>query len=266
MAACLAALVCHPNSAIKCFRPKSKTTTSSQREKPSLKKKQSSKFTNKNDFRANSSLSRSSVSLNMEITSSPSNLPPPRSGRDSYLVSNLVEEESSFGVVETIFREMVKSKSTNILADETTRIERLAVDGNEFLRFHGAIVTCSLGNDEFSSICHKECCGICKMVGSSLSDGEESVPLSNNSRQAHRKVVTECVVDKICARKAIVICRVIAGRVARYRGGLVDGQEGGFDSVVSKDQLEGSEELIVLNARAVLPCFVIVYNVKGDKM
>ena len=48
----------------------------------------------------------------------------------------------------------------------------------------------------------------------------------------------------------------------------MDGQEGGFDSVVnlSKDQLEGSEELIVLNARAVLPCFVIIYNVKDSKV
>ncbi|XVE96757.1 hypothetical protein REPUB_Repub02eG0250200 [Reevesia pubescens] len=296
MAASLAALVCHPNATIKCFRPKPKTTTSSGREKPPGEKKQSSKPTNKNDFRANSSLSRCSVSFKMNITSPPPNLVTSRSGRNSFVVSNLVEEEPSFGVVETIFRsgwdnkiglkiekilkinhnvdvlnkfeeyrEIVKSKSTNISASETERIERLAVDGNELLRFHGAIVTCSLGNDEFSNICHRECCGICKMVGSSLSAGEQSVTLNNNSRQAHKKAVTECVVNKICARKAIVVCRVIAGRVARYRGhGLVDGQEGGFDSVVSlsKDQ----EELIVLNARAVLPCFVIVYNVKDSKV
>ncbi|XP_022765809.1 uncharacterized protein LOC111310603 [Durio zibethinus] len=298
MAASLAALVCHPNATFKCFRPKSKTTTSSEREKPPREKKQPSKSTNKNEFRANSSLSRGSVSFNMNITSPPPNFPTSRSGKDPYLVSNLVEEEPSFGVVETIFRsgwdnkiglqiekilkinhnadvlnkfeeyrETVKSKSTNISACETERIERLAVDGNELLRFHGAVVTCPLGNDEFLNICHSECCGICRMVGSSLLEGEESVKLSNNSRQAHRKVV--CVVDKICARKAIVVCRVIAGRVARCRGqGLVDGEEGGFDSVVSlsTDQFERSEELIVLNARAVLPCFIIVYNVKDSNL
>lgn len=299
MAASMAALVCHPNATIKCFRPKSKTT-SSQRKKSRRENKQPSKSTNQNDLGANSSLSRTSVAFNMNMGSSLSTLPTSRSGGASYVVSNLVEKESSYGVVETIFRsgwdnkiglkiekvlkinhsvdalnkfeeyrEIVKSKSTNVSASETRMMERLAVDGNELLRFHGAIVTCSLGNNDFSSICHRECCGVCKMVGSSLSEGEESVVLSNNSRQAHRKVVTDCVVDKICARKAIVVCRVIAGRVARYRGhGLVDGQEGGFDSVVSlsRDQLEGSEELIVLNARAVLPCFVVVYKAKGHKM
>ncbi|XWS55778.1 hypothetical protein CRYUN_Cryun09bG0029900 [Craigia yunnanensis] len=189
MAACLAALVCHPNATVECFTPKSKTTATSKREIPSREKKQPSKSTNKNDIRANSSLSRSSVSFNMNITSSPPKLPPSRRGRDSYLVSNLVEEEPFFGVVETIFksgwdnkiglkiekvlkinhnvdalnkfeeyREIVKSKSTNIPAGETVRIERLAVDGNEVLRLHGAIVTCSLGDDEFSSICYRECC------------------------------------------------------------------------------------------------------------
>ncbi|XVE61750.1 hypothetical protein DITRI_Ditri06bG0064900 [Diplodiscus trichospermus] len=302
MAASLAALVCHPNATIKCFKPKSKSSSSSYKEKPSPHNNQSP---NKNDFRANSSLSRSSVSFDMNITTPPTpDLATSRSGRHSYLVSDLVDQEPAFGVVETIvrsgwdkkiglkiekilkinhnidvlnkfeeYREIVKSKSTNVSsAGETERIERLAVDGNELLRFHGAIVTCCLGNDELSSICHRECCGICKMIGSSLSAGEQSVALSSNSRQAHTKVVNECVGNKICARKAIVVCRVIAGRVARCRGeGLVDGDEGGFDSVVSlsEDQLEGSEELIVLNARAVLPCFVIVYNVsdlKGYKM
>ncbi|XVE76231.1 hypothetical protein DITRI_Ditri12bG0156200 [Diplodiscus trichospermus] len=258
MAACFAAIVCHPNATIKCFRPKSKTATSSESEKSSRENKRPSKSTNKNGFRDNSSLSRSSVPFDMNITSSPSNLPSSTSGRDSYLVSNLVAEEPSFGIVETIFRsgwdnkiglkiekvlkinhnvdvlnkfeeyrEIVKSKSTNIPPGESMRIERLAVDGNEFLRFHGAIVTCSLGNDEISSICHRECCGICRMVGSSLSDGEACVALSNNSRQAHRKVVSGSDGNKNCARKAIVICRVIAGRVARCcGGGLVDGQEG----------------------------------------
>ncbi|XVF76502.1 hypothetical protein PTKIN_Ptkin13bG0271300 [Pterospermum kingtungense] len=292
----LAAMACHPNATIRCFRPKSKSS------KLSREKKQPSKSTNKNDiFRSNSSLSRCSVSSNMNITPSPPNISPPRNdrnssrnGRDSYVVSTLVEEEPSFGVVETIFRsgwdtniglviekvlkinhnvdvldkfeeyrEIVKSKSTKNIPGDSMRIERLAVDGNEFLRFYGATVTCSLGNNKLSSICHRECCGICQMIGSSLSHGEEPVALSKNSRQAHDKVETECVVNQICcARKAVVICRVIAGRVARCRGddGLVDGQEGGFDSVVS---VSNSEELTVLNARAVLPCFVVVYDVQS---
>lgn len=300
MAAYLGALACHPNATIKCFRPKSKTNN-----KPSREKKKTNK---KNDFRSNSSLSRCSFSSNMNITSfPPPNLSYPsrnslRNSNNSHMVSTLVEEEPSFGVVEAIFRsgwdskilgrlkldkvlkinhnadvlnkfeeyrEIVKSKSTNNVPGDSMRIERLAVDGNEFLRFYGAIVSCSLGNSKLSSICHRECCGICQMIGSSLtSRGEEPVPvaLSKNSQQAHKKVETECVGnDQICcAKKAIVICRAIAGRVAKYReDGMVDGREGGFDSVVSASN---SEELTVLNARAVLPCFLIVYDVQVDKM
>ncbi|KAB2006961.1 hypothetical protein E1A91_D11G393200v1 [Gossypium mustelinum] len=106
------------------------------------------------------------------------------------------------------------------------------------------------------------------MIGLRLSEVEESVGLSDDSRCAHREVTKECGVDnKVRGRKVVVVCRVIAGRVARCRGrgvGLVEGREGGFDSVVSSCT-DRSEELVVLDARAVLPCFVIVYNVKHSK-
>ena len=54
------------------------------------------------------------------------------------------------------------------------------------------------------------------------------------------------------------------GRVVCARKhGLIDGEKGGFDSLVSstEDRSDGSAELMVLNPRAILPCFVIIYNV-----
>ncbi|KAE8664419.1 Ribonuclease P family protein, putative isoform 1 [Hibiscus syriacus] len=290
MAASMAALVCHPSSSIKCFKPKSKPS-SSHREN-------TSKSNTKKDVWTCSSFPRTSVfssCSNMNTTLTHPNRVPSTSSTDSCLVSNLCEKDPAFRVVEAMFesgwddkagpkiekilkinhnigvlkrfeeyKEIVKSKSANVS-------RRLAVDGNELLRFHGAIVTCSLGNNELSRICSKESCGVCRMVRLVGSAGEESVALSNDSRRAHRRVMKECRVNnKICARKAVVVCRVIAGRVARchQRGlGLVEEREGGFDSVASlpKDSSEGSEELIALNARAVLPCFVILCSATHSK-
>ncbi|TYI04100.1 hypothetical protein ES332_A11G391200v1 [Gossypium tomentosum] len=290
MAASMAALVCHPSSSINCFKPKPQT---SQRTTSNSAKKNT-------DIQTDSSLSKTSSSCSSFSDTNttptprshvPNRVPLRTSCKDLYLVSSLFEKDPAFRVVETIFksgwdvkteleiekilkinhtidvlkrfeeyREIVKSKSSNI--------ERLAVDGNEVLKFYGTIVTCSLGIDEFSRICYRESCGVCRMIGLRLSEVEESVGLSDDSRCAHRKVTKECGVDnKVRGRKVVVVCRVIAGRMARCRGrgvGLVEGREGGFDSVVSSCT-DRSEELVVLDARAVLPCFVIVYNVKHLK-
>ncbi|KAG4177716.1 hypothetical protein ERO13_A11G324733v2 [Gossypium hirsutum] len=270
MAASMAALVCHPSSSINCFKPK-----------PQTSQRTTSKSAKKNtDIQTDSSLSKTSSSCSSFSDTNttptprshvPNRVPLRTSCKDLYLVSSLFEKDPAFRVVETIFksgwdvkteleiekilkinhtidvlkrfeeyREIVKSKSSNI--------ERLAVDGNEVLKFYGTIVTCSLGIDEFSRICYRES--------------------YRESRCAHRKVTKECGVDnKVRGRKVVVVCRVIAGRMARCRGrgvGLVEGREGGFDSVVSSCT-DRSEELVVLDARAVLPCFVIVYNVKHLK-
>lgn len=71
-------------------------------------------------------------------------------------------------------------------------------------------------------------------------------------------------------KRVMVVCRVIAGRVA-WCGGEVEeeeGEKGMFDSVVPMRARGGprsswaeEEELLVFQARAVLPCFIIVYSV-----
>lgn len=63
----------------------------------------------------------------------------------------------------------------------------------------------------------------------------------------------------INAKRAMLVCRVIAGRV----GCEPDVVDKGYDSLVGRadGRLEEEDELLVYNPRAVLPCFVIVYNV-----
>lgn len=140
--------------------------------------------------------------------------------------------------------------------------ERLAVDGNEILQFHGATISCSLGansNGLSSDVCEKEGCGVCRILASNFSTEDVSVSFFEKSWEAHEKVIA----NGVCARKAIVVCRVIAGRIGRCdQRGLMDGEEGGFDSVAigsSGNQSNGGKELFVLDPRAVLSCFVVTY-------
>lgn len=68
-------------------------------------------------------------------------------------------------------------------------------------------------------------------------------------------------------KRAMLVCRVIAGRVGSDSDdGELDKSDGGFDSVMARGENGvytrlDEEELLVFNPRAVLPCFVIVYSV-----
>lgn len=57
-------------------------------------------------------------------------------------------------------------------------------------------------------------------------------------------------------RRAMLVCRVVAGRVGKRlgRGSFVGGRVG-FDSVSGDDG-----ELLVFDSRAVLPCFLVIYK------
>lgn len=56
----------------------------------------------------------------------------------------------------------------------------------------------------------------------------------------------------------MIVCRVIAGSVRRAgTGAEVGGDTEGYDSVASDANLE---EMFVMNPRAILPCFVVIYR------
>ena len=66
--------------------------------------------------------------------------------------------------------------------------------------------------------------------------------------------------DETMRRKAMIVCRVIAGRVHRPLENIQEmaGQTG-FDSLAGKVGLHSNiEELYLLNPRALLPCFVVI--------
>ena len=256
----------------------------------------------KQDSHTNTPVSRTSSALS-NTSVDPSPPAPPlltRSGELFKPVSELIGGRPLTGIVETIFRsgwaeeigvtvekvlmvnnsmdvlnrfeeyrEMVKSKAKENSVG--LGLERLVADGNELLLFHGVVITCALGSDKGAlGICSKKRCGVCRVIGSNFFVREDTArtttSLCGNSWRAHEKVATECIANGVspATRKGIILCKVIAGRVVRApKFGLMDGEKGGFDSVVSStgDQPDGSQDLMVLNPRAILPCFVIIYNV-----
>ena len=68
-------------------------------------------------------------------------------------------------------------------------------------------------------------------------------------------------------KRAMLVCRVIAGRVGSDLDEAEKEEGGAYDSVMARGGGSGvytrldEEELLVFNPRAVLPCFVIVYSV-----
>ncbi|XP_022720548.1 uncharacterized protein LOC111278231 isoform X2 [Durio zibethinus] len=187
------------------------------------------------------------------------------------------ESENKFGHIERIlkvhnmqrtlaqfedYREMVKIKANKL----SKKHPRCLADGNELLRFYGTTVACSLGTKNTSSLCTLEKCGVCQTLRHGFFTKKESnifrgVFTSSKSRRAF-----ECIeldegnrINRYL-RKALVVCRVIAGRIHKPLENLqeMEGQSS-FDSVAGKvDCHSNIEELYSLNPRALLPCFVVI--------
>ncbi|KAI5333972.1 hypothetical protein L3X38_024105 [Prunus dulcis] len=127
-------------------------------------------------------------------------------------------------------RKMVKSKYEKDRICK--RVERLVVDGNEFPQFHGAAITCSLGINGLSTICKKKCCQVCSIIASGFDTGDRTISSSTKVGR-HMRRRPRNVLRKESARKAIVVCGVIAGRIAHYHAhGLMDEEDGEFDSAM----------------------------------
>lgn len=67
------------------------------------------------------------------------------------------------------------------------------------------------------------------------------------------------------SRRAMLVCRVIAGRVKRVAEETPAEEEtvaaGSYDSVAGSGGIYSNlEELVVFNPKAILPCFVVIYK------
>ncbi|KAM0064150.1 putative transcription factor C2H2 family [Helianthus debilis subsp. tardiflorus] len=164
------------------------------------------------------------------------------------------------------YRESVKLRAAR-QGGQRRRDERCIADGNELLRFHCTTFLCELGHNGSSSICTHQYCNVCGIIGSGFSPKLDGISTLPNSRRAH-VAIPEDMEDEfrfMNVKRAMLVCRVIAGRVG-CDPVIGDKDDPGYDSLVGKEpgavetKLDDEDELIVFNPRAVLPCFVIVYT------
>ncbi|PSS04067.1 Pathogenesis-related protein [Actinidia chinensis var. chinensis] len=133
------------------------------------------------------------------------------------------------------YRETVKSQAVSMGGDCEDHA-RCVADGNEVMRFHCLAARDGTGYDGSGPW--------------TFHGGKGVICTFSGSGGAHESA------GGGRGRKAMLVCRVIAGRVFKQLGfnSLLEGRVG-FNSV-SGD----SGELLVFDSRAVLPCFLIIYQ------
>lgn len=176
------------------------------------------------------------------------------------------------------YREMVKIKASKL----AKKHPRCLADGNELLRFYGTTVECSLGINGASSLCTSDNCNVCRVLRHGFSANNKELLVNDDHDGGGIGVFTASTssralesIDLILRRqsqsqedngcssikKALIVCRVIAGRVHRPLENVQElaGGQSGFDSLAGKVGLYSNiEELYLLDAKALLPCFVVI--------
>ncbi|CAN6471357.1 unnamed protein product [Victoria cruziana] len=155
------------------------------------------------------------------------------------------------------YRELVKARASRA---GSRKQQRCLVDGNELLRFHCSTFSCPLGYRGGTSLCDRQFCSICGIIRSGFSSKLDGICTYSSSDKAHESI-SEDLEEEFSfmkVKRAILICRVIAGRVATNQE--LD-LKNSYESVAGNaEDLPGSEELYVFSPRAILPCFMIIYN------
>lgn len=161
------------------------------------------------------------------------------------------------------YREMVKAKASKL----PKKHPRCIADGNELLRFYGTIIACSLGTNGSSSLCISEKCNVCQIIRNGflskklLKSGIGVFTTSTSGRAFESiEIIGEDHQNNPSIRKALIVCRVIAGRVHRPLENIQEiTTQSGFDSLAGKVGLYSNiEELYLLSPKALLPCFVVI--------
>ncbi|KAF5739678.1 hypothetical protein HS088_TW12G00887 [Tripterygium wilfordii] len=156
------------------------------------------------------------------------------------------------------YRDSIKAKANK----HSKKHPRCIADGNELLRFHCTTFTCSLGLNGSSNLCNSiPNCNVCSIIknGFKIPEGSTGEGANVNgilttatSGKADDKAEAEDGNDK----RAMLVCRVIAGRVKKGMEGSMDE----YDSLAGAEGLYSNlDELYVFNPKAILPCFVVVY-------
>ncbi|KAL6574443.1 hypothetical protein OROHE_001347 [Orobanche hederae] len=159
------------------------------------------------------------------------------------------------------YRDAVKIRANSSAAK---RNARCAADGNELLRFHCATLMCSLGARGSSSLCGSiPACSVCTIIRHGFHGGRPNgIRTTSSSGRAHDSL------GDVVTRRAMLVCRVIAGRVkgkaddaSKDDGGAASPSGSSYDSVAGCSGIYSNlEELRVYSSRAILPCFVVIYK------
>ncbi|XP_027192255.1 uncharacterized protein [Cicer arietinum] len=157
-------------------------------------------------------------------------------------------------------REMIKINVEKLQINHL----RCLVDGNEMLRFHGTTIACSLGVNDFSTLCTLDHCGLCQILrhGFTAKEGfKDNIGVFTTST-CEKAINSISFTNKPPPmRKCVMVCRVIAGRINNPLQEIQEMNDSRYDSLVKKISCQSDiEELIVLNPRAVLPCVVVIYG------
>lgn len=235
----LAILVCHPSSTIRCFKPKPSSTNSPKKEKNQLEDKVISK--SRKGLVFNSCTCCGSPRFNVH--------------RPFKLLDEISEGNPLKTIVEDIFRfewkrevgykieKILKVNHTEKVIENFEECKKISMNtskkGVERVFYHGAMITCSLGLDKSTRICNKKTCGVCKIIVKNCRLIHEETNwielFSTSCWSAHRKIIKQFG-DGV-SKKAIIISRVIA-----------------------KCKEDNKGEVNILNPKAILPCFVIIYS------
>ncbi|KAK1376229.1 Dihydroflavonol-4-reductase-like [Heracleum sosnowskyi] len=159
------------------------------------------------------------------------------------------------------YREKVKLKASEVSKENP----RCLADGNELLRFHGTTTKCLLGINGSSRLCLSKSCGVCQILRHGfLSDENEVDDCAElfTASSSEKALASVNMVDSnnSNSRKALIVCRVIAGMVhiPLENTEQTDNQLE-FDSLAGNEDLNSNiQELYLTNPRAILPCFVII--------
>ncbi|CAM0872427.1 unnamed protein product [Alopecurus aequalis] len=168
------------------------------------------------------------------------------------------------------YRDLVRARAVRRCAGTASAgavvEERCIADGNERLRFHCSTMLCSLGA---GGVCGSPYCCTCTILRHGFAGKQADVDgiATYSSGWAAHASLPEDVEREFAflqVRRAMLVCRVVAGRVV-HGGAAGDDDKVAYDSMVPVPPAGGGRrgeddaELLVFNPRAVLPCFVILY-------
>ncbi|CAM8883416.1 unnamed protein product [Rhodiola kirilowii] len=156
------------------------------------------------------------------------------------------------------YRESIKSKANKTLKKH----QRCIADGNELLRFHSTTLQCSLGLNGSTNLCDSiSKCTVCSVIRNGFRLSEKGILTTATSGRADDKIEDELLgggrrmeVRENPKKRAMLVCRVIAGRVKRENSEEFDSVSDGLETYLSLD------ELYVFDQKAILPCFVVIYG------